>query len=172
LYCVQRQTVDKLLAGDVVQSDDVIAQIETDKVTIDVQHTGSKPGVLTSLSVAAEDTVSVGQEIGSLDDDPDKVAEAGGGSGGGSAAKSAAPKKESPKAEKKENPKPEKKEPKEPAAKPSKPAEKPAPKAAPPAERVLVQRTWRLQLQPVRRRLSVCYVMDMPWPNRVCTAQV
>lgn len=69
-------------AGDLIKTDEVIALIETDKVTIDVRYPGSKPGVVTSISIAADDTVSVGQAVAVVDDDPDKVAAAGGGGGG------------------------------------------------------------------------------------------
>ena len=114
------------VAGDVVNTDEVIAQIETDKITIDVQHTGSKPGVLTELSVAAEDTVTVGQAIGTIDDDADKVAQAGGSGQGADK-----PKKEEAKAEKSES-KPA--EPSKPAAPPKKDAPKQeAPKETTPA---------------------------------------
>jgi hypothetical protein len=44
-------------AGDVVQEDDVIAQIETDKVTIDVKFT-AKSGKITQVLVAEGDTVT------------------------------------------------------------------------------------------------------------------
>lgn len=39
---------------------DIIAQIETDKVTIDVKYTSKAPGVLSALLVAAGDVVQVG----------------------------------------------------------------------------------------------------------------
>jgi pyruvate/2-oxoglutarate dehydrogenase complex dihydrolipoamide acyltransferase (E2) component len=61
-----------------VKSDEVIALIETDKVTIDVRYTGSQPGVLTSLGIGADDTVTVGQVVGVVDDDPSAVEAAGG----------------------------------------------------------------------------------------------
>lgn len=47
-------------AGDAIKEDDVIAQIETDKVTIDVKYTAKAPGVLTALMVASGDVVQVG----------------------------------------------------------------------------------------------------------------
>ncbi|GMH38273.1 hypothetical protein BSKO_06157 [Bryopsis sp. KO-2023] len=49
--------------GDVVVEDEVVAQIETDKVTIDVRYTGTKPGTVKSLLVKEEDTVIVGQAV-------------------------------------------------------------------------------------------------------------
>ena len=46
-----------------VKEDDVLLQIETDKVTIDVRYTEAKPGVVKEYLVAEEDTVVVGQEV-------------------------------------------------------------------------------------------------------------
>ena len=116
-------------AGDIVKTDEVIAQIETDKVTIDVQHTGSKTGILTALNVAADDTVTVGQAIGTIDDDESKVQEAGGGADSkptekqeSSQSSEAAKQPAEP-----EQPKQEKAEPKqEQKAAPSKPAPEPS----------------------------------------------
>jgi 2-oxoglutarate dehydrogenase E2 component (dihydrolipoamide succinyltransferase) len=67
-------------AGDVVMPDEVLALIETDKVTIDVRYTGSKPAVLKTLSISPEDTVTVGQTVATYDDDPAAVESAGGAS--------------------------------------------------------------------------------------------
>lgn len=64
--------------------DDILALIETDKVTIDVRYTGSKPAVLKSLSLAPEDTVTVGQTVAVFDDDPAAVEAAGGAPTGSS----------------------------------------------------------------------------------------
>ena len=50
-------------AGDVVKEDDVLLQIETDKVTIDVRYTESQPGTIREYLVSEEDTVTVGQEV-------------------------------------------------------------------------------------------------------------
>ena len=50
-------------AGDVVNEDDVLVQIETDKVTIDVRYTESQPGTIKEFLVSADDTVTVGQEV-------------------------------------------------------------------------------------------------------------
>lgn len=50
-------------AGDILQDGDVIAQIETDKVTIDVRYTEAKPGKLKEILVGADDTVTVGQAV-------------------------------------------------------------------------------------------------------------
>jgi 2-oxoglutarate dehydrogenase E2 component (dihydrolipoamide succinyltransferase) len=71
-------------AGDTVQEDDVVAQIETDKVTIDVKFTG-KSGKITSLAVAEGDTVVVGQKVAEFEE---------GDFGGGGSSKAAAPEPE------------------------------------------------------------------------------
>ncbi|KAK9916324.1 hypothetical protein WJX75_001244 [Coccomyxa subellipsoidea] len=65
--------------GDVVREDDILLQIETDKVTIDVRYTGSEPGTVKKILVSEDDTVSVGQEVvivetGNVSDD-DSAAE-------------------------------------------------------------------------------------------------
>lgn len=53
--------------GDVVGEDEIVAQIETDKVTIDVRHTG-KAGTVTEILVKEGDTVVVGQGVAKLDE--------------------------------------------------------------------------------------------------------
>lgn len=53
--------------GDTVAEDDVIAQIETDKVTIDVKFTG-KSGKISELLVAEGDTVVVGQAVAKVEE--------------------------------------------------------------------------------------------------------
>ena len=50
-------------AGDPVKEDDVLLQIETDKVTIEVRYTESGEGTLKDMLVKEDDTVSVGQEV-------------------------------------------------------------------------------------------------------------
>ena len=50
-------------AGDAVGTDDIVLQIETDKVTVDVRYTTGKPGKLKELLVKEEDTVAVGQKV-------------------------------------------------------------------------------------------------------------
>lgn len=50
-------------AGDTVNEDDVLVQIETDKVTIDVRYTESQAGTLKEFLVKPDDTVTVGQEV-------------------------------------------------------------------------------------------------------------
>ena len=62
-FAAQNPHANPTLAGDVLNDGDVIAQIETDKVTIDVRYTEAKPGKLKELLVAADDTVTVGQPV-------------------------------------------------------------------------------------------------------------
>ena len=52
--------------GDSVEADEIIAQIETDKVTIDVKAPVS--GVLKEVLVAEEDTVIVGQNVATIEE--------------------------------------------------------------------------------------------------------
>jgi len=54
-------------AGDAVMENDIIAQIETDKVTIDVKYTSKAPGVLSALLVASGDVVQVGQMVAKVE---------------------------------------------------------------------------------------------------------
>lgn len=49
--------------GDAVKEDDVIAQIETDKVTIDIKYSGNQPGKLTQLHIKEQDVVQVGKLV-------------------------------------------------------------------------------------------------------------
>ena len=58
---------ESLPAGDVVNEDDVLMQIETDKVTIDVRYTESESGTLTEYLCKEDDTVAVGQEVVKVD---------------------------------------------------------------------------------------------------------
>ena len=46
-----------------MKEDDVLIQVETDKVTIDVRYTESEPGTVKEILVAADDTVTVGQDV-------------------------------------------------------------------------------------------------------------
>jgi hypothetical protein len=55
-------------AGDAVKEDDVIAQIETDKVTIDVKYTARTPGTISALLIKEGDTVVVGQDIAKVEE--------------------------------------------------------------------------------------------------------
>ena len=65
-------------SGEAVGTDDIVLQIETDKVTVDVRYTTGKPGKLKEMLVKEEDTVAVGQEVaivteGEEGSQPDKV---------------------------------------------------------------------------------------------------
>lgn len=54
--------------GDLVREDDVIAQIETDKVTFDVKYTQKTPGVVKAVMVGEGDNVVVGQAFCTVDE--------------------------------------------------------------------------------------------------------
>lgn len=54
--------------GDVVHEDDVIAQVETDKVTFDIKWQKSTPGVVKAVHVAEGDNVTVGQAFCVVDE--------------------------------------------------------------------------------------------------------
>ena len=58
------------VTGDMVKDGDVIAQIETDKVTIDVRYTEAKPGKLKEVLISADDTVNVGQAVCTVEQVP------------------------------------------------------------------------------------------------------
>ncbi len=94
--------------GDVVVEDEVIAQLETDKVTLDIKYTEKIPGIIKEIKVAEGDTVTVGQEFALVEENADAVA---------SAPKAEAAPEEKPAAEK-----------------PKKEAAAPAPAAAAPKE--------------------------------------
>ena len=66
-----------LPAGDVVNEDDVLLQIETDKVTIDVRYTETKPGKIKEFLVSEDDTVTVGQQVCVIDKGNTEGAEEG-----------------------------------------------------------------------------------------------
>ena len=55
------------MTGDTIREDEVIAQIETDKVTIDVKYTGKEPGTITQLVIAPGDIVQTGMVVCSVD---------------------------------------------------------------------------------------------------------
>lgn len=46
--------------------DDIVLQIETDKVTVDVRYTTGKPGKMKEMLVKEEDTVAVGQQVATV----------------------------------------------------------------------------------------------------------
>lgn len=50
-------------AGDSVKEDDIIAQLETDKVTIDIKYSGKQAGALTQLLIREQDVVQVGKVV-------------------------------------------------------------------------------------------------------------
>lgn len=106
--------------GDVVQEDDIIAQIETDKVTIDVKFTG-KSGKITSLSVAEGDTVVVGQKVADFEE---------GDFGGGSSTAAAAASEPEPAAAAAPPPPPQQQQPAAAAPPPPPPPPPPKPQAA------------------------------------------
>jgi len=62
-----RAPITHHFAGDVVAEDDVIAQIETDKVTIDVKYTAPAPGTVGQVLVKDGDTVVVGQAVATVE---------------------------------------------------------------------------------------------------------
>lgn len=66
-------TVAEILKGpgDSVFEDDVIAQLETDKVTIDVKYQRGTPGVIKSINFGEGDTVEVGQAFAVVEETPD-----------------------------------------------------------------------------------------------------
>jgi 2-oxoglutarate dehydrogenase E2 component (dihydrolipoamide succinyltransferase) len=58
--------------GEHVEEDDIVAQIETDKITVDVR--APKQGVITEILAEDGDVVQVGQPIASIDYDPANAA--------------------------------------------------------------------------------------------------
>lgn len=62
--------------GDVVVEDDVIAQLETDKVTMDIKYQQKTPGIVKAIQVAEGDTVTVGQAFAVVEENADAVAAA------------------------------------------------------------------------------------------------
>jgi 2-oxoglutarate dehydrogenase E2 component (dihydrolipoamide succinyltransferase) len=114
--------------GDAVDADEVIAQIETDKVTIDVRAPSA--GVLNAYKVGEGDTVTVGQALATFTP-----------GGAGSAAKAAAaPPAAAPAA---------------PAAAPAKPAPAAAPPPSPsPAPMLGERRETRVKMTRLRLRVS------------------
>eukprot|EP00887_Chlorella_sp_A99_P002764 scaffold6.g2764.t1 len=57
--------------GDVVVEDDVIAQLETDKVTMDIKWQHKMPGVVREILVSEGDNVTVGQAFAKVEERPD-----------------------------------------------------------------------------------------------------
>jgi 2-oxoglutarate dehydrogenase E2 component (dihydrolipoamide succinyltransferase) len=82
--------------GDVVVEDEVIAQLETDKVTLDIKYTEKVPGIIKSINVAEGDTVTVGQEFAQVEENADAVAAAPKAEAATEKPAAAKPKKEAP----------------------------------------------------------------------------
>lgn len=120
-------TVQKWLknAGDFVTTDELVAQIETDKVVVDIR--APEPGQITEVIAKASDTVTVGGELYRLDTDAK-----GSSKSEAKAAPSPTPEKPVEKAKPVEQPKVEKPTEKAKPAESPKPAE--ASKAAPPSK--------------------------------------
>jgi 2-oxoglutarate dehydrogenase E2 component (dihydrolipoamide succinyltransferase) len=57
--------------GDVVVEDDVIAQLETDKVTMDVKYQEKVAGIVKEIKAAEGDAVTVGQEFAVVEENAD-----------------------------------------------------------------------------------------------------
>lgn len=130
----------------------MLAQIETDKVTIDVKYTEATPGVVSKVLVKEDDTVEVGQECFVVD-----VGASGGNEAAGGGADKEAPKQEAalPKEEKKEPKKaeaPKEKQPQPPpekqkeAEQPKQQAKAPSPPPSPSEVQAGVHLQRRLQL--------------------------
>lgn len=62
--------------GDVVVEDEVIAQLDTDKVTLDIKYTEKVPGIIKEIKVSEGDTVTVGQEFAQVEENADAATEA------------------------------------------------------------------------------------------------
>lgn len=86
--------------GDIVMEDEVIAQLETDKVTIDIKYTEKVPGVVKAFNVSEGDTVVVGQAFAEVEENADAVQAAPKEESAPEPAAAPAPKKEAPTAPK------------------------------------------------------------------------
>ena len=124
-------------AGDVVVEDEVIAQLETDKVTLDIKYTEKIPGIIKAINVSEGDTVTVGQDFAQVEENADAVAAA-------PEEKAEAPSKKAEKA-----PEKPKKEAPAPAAKP---APAPTPAAAPTGPGQRPER--RVKMTRLRKRVA------------------
>ena len=67
---ISEATVGSLIkaVGDTVEEDEVIAQLETDKVTIDVKYQGSGVAVVKKYYVGEGDTVNVGDQFADVEE--------------------------------------------------------------------------------------------------------
>ncbi|PRW56169.1 Pyruvate kinase isozyme chloroplastic isoform A [Chlorella sorokiniana] len=135
--------------GDVVVEDDVIAQLETDKVTMDIKYQNKTPGIVKAIQAAEGDTVTVGQAFAVVEENADAAASAPAAKAEEPAAAPAAP-AEAPKQAAAAAPPP----PKPAAAAAPKPAA-PAAGAAPPAPPAPGQRPERrVPMTRLRRRVA------------------
>lgn len=117
--------------GDSVGTDDIVLQIETDKVTVDVRYTTGKPGKLKEMLVKEEDTVAVGQEVAVVTEGAEGAPEAD-QKQEKNEEKPAAKEEKKPEAkEEKPQPPPKEEKPQPPPKQESKPAPKSDSKAAP-----------------------------------------
>jgi pyruvate dehydrogenase E2 component (dihydrolipoamide acetyltransferase) len=135
--------------GDQVASGDVLAEIETDKATMELVARGD--GILRKIFVGPGDTAPVGAVIGVIagkDEDISGIAPSGDGAGGGAAAAPAAEPKPAPAA-------------KQPPAAP--PAPKAAPRAPEPAPVADAPENGgsRVKASPLARRLAADMGVDL-----------
>jgi pyruvate dehydrogenase E2 component (dihydrolipoamide acetyltransferase) len=143
--------------GDQVASGDVLAEIETDKATMELVARGD--GILRKIFVGAGGTAPVGAVIGVIagkDEDISGISAGGDGAGSGAPAATAAPPKAEPKPEKRAEaaapaPAPTR------AAPPARPAAAPAP--APVAESA--ENGGRVKASPLARRLAADMGVDL-----------
>ncbi|KAK9844101.1 hypothetical protein WJX81_004452 [Elliptochloris bilobata] len=120
--------------GDAVAEDDLLVQIETDKVTIDVRYQQKEPGVVKDILVKMDDTVQVGQPVAVVEQGAEAAPAA-------EAPADKEPAEEKPKAEAKNVPAAEQKGDKPeapPPPPPPKPKPKPEPAKAPPPKQSAV----------------------------------
>lgn len=127
--------------GDVVVEDEVIAQLETDKVTLDIKYTEKVPGIMKEIKVSEGDTVTVGQEFALVEENANAAAEA----------PAATEKKDEPEKPKAEKPKKET-APKAAAAPPAAPSAAPAAAPAPTAPGQRPER--RVKMTRLRKRVA------------------
>ena len=150
---ISEATVGSLIkaVGDTVEEDEVIAQLETDKVTIDVKYQGSGVAVVKKYYVGEGDTVNVGDQFADVEE-----AEAGSVSSATSQ-ETPSPATESTnnagKAEKtKKTEKTEKKH--APAATPAAPVASPAPASPPPSSADRHRPERRVKMTRLRKRVA------------------
>lgn len=125
---ISEGTVASILkgVGDSVVEDDVIAQLDTDKVTMDIKYQEKMPGVIKSILVEEGATVQVGEAFAEIEP---KEGGGGGGGGGGEQPKETEPKEK----ETTSQPEPAKQQPKE-SKQPKQSKPSPPPQQEPPSE--------------------------------------